>query len=359
MTLRRNRTPTIGALFLGLILIGLFTLFQIQNLENKSTRVLPEDSQGWYSVYFTDPSLASASTFRGGPDEALVDALDAAQYSIDMAVYQLNLWSVRDALLRAHRRGIEVRVVTDSDNILDSEIEDLELAGITVRGDRRQALMHHKFTVIDGYVVWTGSMNYSVNGAYRNNNNLVRIRSSRIAQDYSREFDEMFEEDRFGALSLANTPYPSVRLDEIQIEILFSPDDGVAQWLIDILERSETSIDFLAFSFTSDAIANVMLERSESGIIVRGVFESSQAAGQGSEYERLLEAGLEVRLDGNSRNMHHKLMVVDREVVIFGSYNFSQSAEERNDENILAVYAPDLAEVFLEEFERVYERASK
>jgi phosphatidylserine/phosphatidylglycerophosphate/cardiolipin synthase-like enzyme len=65
-----------------------------------------------------------------------------------------------------------------------------------------------------------------------------------------------------------------------------------------------------------------------------------------------------VRLDGNPELMHHKVFIVDQEIVIFGSYNFSAAAETRNDENLLIIYSPELAAQFSEEFERVYERAA-
>ncbi|HUS83765.1 MAG TPA: phospholipase D-like domain-containing protein, partial [Anaerolineales bacterium] len=83
----------------------------------------------------------------------------------------LDLWSLRDALLDADRRGVNIRVVVDGDYFLDTEIQDLIDAGIPVIIDRRESLMHHKFTVIDQLDVWSDSMNYTINGAYRNDNN--------------------------------------------------------------------------------------------------------------------------------------------------------------------------------------------
>ena len=77
----------------------------------------------------------------------------------------------------------------------------------------------------------------------------------------------------------------------------------------------------------------------------------------GGEYEHLLNAGLDVRLDGNPRNMHHKVIIIDGQIVVTGSYNFSASAEERNDENTLILHNPDIAAQFLAEFQRVYAAA--
>ncbi|MDH5508038.1 MAG: phospholipase D-like domain-containing protein, partial [Anaerolineae bacterium] len=129
-----------------------------------ATDVLPSDTTAtdWYTVYFSQPG---SGTLRGGPDAALAAAIDAARASVDAAIYDLNLWSIRDALLAAQRRGVTVRIVTESDNLDRPELQELIAAGIEVLGDRREALMHNKFVVIDRYEVWSGSMNLTLNGA--------------------------------------------------------------------------------------------------------------------------------------------------------------------------------------------------
>ena len=75
---------------------------------------------------------------------------------------------------------------------------------------------------------------------------------------------------------------------------------------------------------------------------------------QGTEYDPFKQAGLDVRIDGNAGQMHHKVFIIDEKIVIFGSYNFSQSAETRNDENILIIYNAAIAQQFIKEFERVW-----
>ena len=115
-------------------------------------------------------------------------------------------WSIRDALLEAASNGIRVRVVTEANNLDSPEIRSLQYVGIPVVSDDRDHLMHHKFTVIDGQDVWTGSMNYTVRGAYHNNNHMIRVFSPEIAADYTHEFEEMFVDDAFGQLSLHDTP---------------------------------------------------------------------------------------------------------------------------------------------------------
>lgn len=315
------------------------------------------DSPGWYSVYFTDPEGPLAESLRGGPDAKLADAIDQARLSIDIAIYDLNLWSLRDALIEAHSRGVKVRVVTESDNIDTPEIQQLKEAGIPVLGDRREGLMHNKFVLIDRLEVWTGSMNYTINGAYHNDNNLIRVQSSRLAKDYMAEFDEMFVDDQFGSGSPANTPFPSFSVDGSLMEVYFSPDDGSAARLIELISGAQESVYFMVYAFTADDIAQAMLERAQAGVTVAGVIDHGQANNQGSEYERLVAEGLDVRLDGGSGRMHHKVIIIDDQTVVTGSYNLSASAETRNDENTLVIHNHRIIDQYMDEFDRIFEQA--
>ncbi len=310
------------------------------------------------AVWFTHPDRSS--NLRNGPDAVVAEAIDNARVSVDAALYDLNLWSIRDALIRAHRRGVQVRVVAESDHLDSQEFQDLIAAGIPVVGDNRRALMHDKFIVIDRYEVWTGSMNFTLNGAYRNNNNLERILSRQLADDYTAEFEEMFIQHRFGAESLANTPHPQVNLDNVAVEVYFAPEDHPLPHLMPLLEGAQKSIYFMAFNFTDDDLSRLLVAKARQGVKVAGVFDEQQAhTSKGNEYEYLKAAGLAVFLDANPYAMHHKVFIVDEETVVFGSYNFTRSAETRNDENMLIVFDPLLASQFMQEFQRVYNAAAE
>ena len=309
-------------------------------------------------VFFSDPQAPDARKYRGGPDEMLAQAIREAEFSVDAALYDLNLWSIRDALITAQRAGVRVRIVAETDNLDEAEFQDLLAAGIEIVDDRRDGLMHNKFVVIDGMDVWTGSMNFTTAGAYRNDNNLIHIRSRQLGENYTTEFEEMFVQKMFGDDVIANTPNPVFTLDGTQIETYFSPDDGAAEAIIAALRDAEESIYFLAFSFTADPIADALLERAAAGVTVAGVFERRQyESNTGGEFDRLAGAGLDVRLDGNEYSMHHKVFIIDGETVITGSYNFSRSAEERNDENLLIIHDPAVAARYLDEFDRVFGEA--
>jgi phosphatidylserine/phosphatidylglycerophosphate/cardiolipin synthase-like enzyme len=168
----------------------------------------------------------------------------------------------------------------------------------------------------------------------------------------------MFLEGRFGALSRVDTPYPTVDLEGVSVEIYFSPDDGVLDRILEQMRSAEKSVEILAYALTTDTIGETLLELHRRGITVRGVVERSQEQASGSETPHLRQNGLDIRLDGNPENMHHKVIILDEATVVFGSYNFTRSAEEKNDENVLIVHDPALAAQFLIEFERIYESAT-
>jgi phosphatidylserine/phosphatidylglycerophosphate/cardiolipin synthase-like enzyme len=312
----------------------------------------------WFELYFTDPTNPLSSQGTGGPDGPLAKAIDAAHLSIDVAAYSLSLNSVRYALINAHKRGVVVRVVMESTNMDRSDPQALIAAGIPIVGDEKPGLMHNKFMVIDKSEVWLGSMNFTDSGTYDDNNNMMRILSTRVAEDYSVEFKEMFEEHKFGPDVVPETPNPKVTIDGTKLDIYFSPDDGVRNALAPLLNSAQKSIYFLAYSFTSNDLGAIVRQKHEAGLTIEGVMDEEQvSSNQGTEYDPFLQAGVLVRLDGNPGLMHHKVFIVDGKIVAFGSYNFSQSAEVSNDENLIIIYNEAIAQQFLQEFQRVWKVA--
>ncbi|NOH03718.1 MAG: DUF1669 domain-containing protein [Chloroflexi bacterium] len=291
----------------------------------------------------------------GGVGQPIAESIDAAKLSVDVAVYSLSLNSVRDALLRAHDRGVRVRMVMESDNLDRADPQKLVEAGIPILGDRREGLMHNKFVVIDNSEVWVGTMNLTDSGTYEDNNVMMRIRSVKVAENFTKEFEEMFVDDNFGDAVAAETPNPRVTIDGTPVDTYFSPDDGIQPILADILNEAQESIYFMAFSFTADPLGDAIRERAEDGVTVAGVMDEDQVASNiGTEFDPFRQAGLDVYLDGNEGQMHHKVIVVDENIVIFGSYNFTNSAETKNDESLLVVYSDPIAAQFIAEFRRVY-----
>jgi phosphatidylserine/phosphatidylglycerophosphate/cardiolipin synthase-like enzyme len=185
---------------------------------------------------------------------------------------------------------------------------------------------------------------------------MLRFASRQIAADYTNEFEQMFE-GRFGTSKSSHTPFPPVRLGGAQVEVYFSPQDGVAKHVLQRLAAAKKSIHFMTFSYTEDTISDAMIAKVKAGLPVRGVFESQNASGSGADFNRLRQGGVDVLEDGNCYILHHKVIVIDARTVITGSFNFTNSAERDNDENLVIVDDPALARAYLDEFARVYAQA--
>ncbi len=318
---------------------------------------------GWFQLYFTDPLESNdEADFHGSPVEAaLVAALDQAERTIDVAVYELESQAVTDALIRARERDVRVRVVTDGEYGLenpDATFDQLELAGIPVVSDEnRGGYMHNKFFVIDGLYVWTGSTNVKANSFYRNNNNALLIRSRRLAENYTAEFEELFN-GQFGKRSPVAIPNPVITVDGTRIETIFESEGDAATRLVELINESE-SVRFMAFSFTEAlrwddrgterSLMDLLRERALSGEMeLQGIVEASSR----SQVKMLVCAGLDVRQDGNDDAMHHKVFIFDDSIVATGSFNFSRNATNDNDENMLIIHNAAIANAYLEEFSR-------
>ena len=148
-----------------------------------------------------------------------------------------------------------------------------------------------------------------------------------------------------------------------QVDVLFSPDDLVVDRLSGLLGGAQQSVYFLAYSFGSKDLGNIIREKAAQGIEVAGVLEADQVdpnlanPNQLEELTLFREAGLDIRLDGGPEVMNHKIIIIDGRIVVMGSYDLTQRAENENDENVLIIYDERVAQKFMEEFQRVQSRA--
>lgn len=319
-------------------------------------------SEQWYEIYFTDPVCPPEEERFGGVDEIVAESFAEAEVRVDVAAFELNAEPIVNTLIDLEERGVEVRIVTDTDNADESSINRLRRNGISVVEDKRSGLMHNKFAVIDGRYVWIGSMNFTTNGAYCNNNNLLIFDSPRLAANYTAEMDEMYNDRLFGPDSPINTPNEQLIIGGVEIENYFGPEIDIAPIIARRVASAEESILFMAFSFTDERVGEAILGRADAGVVVQGVFETVGSETAFSYYPLMRDAflpNLEVRQDGNPRIMHHKIIIIDFETVILGSFNFSESANRRNDENVIIVTDPIFANFFVEEFTAVWDEATR
>lgn len=122
--------------------------------------------------------------------------IDGARTSLHMAAYTFTSRPVADALLKAQKRGVDVRVVVDRINAREphSEMEFLLERGIAVRTDDQYSIMHNKFIVVDGSTVEEGSFNYISAAANRNAENALVLHDVAIAGKYDREWQRLWAE---------------------------------------------------------------------------------------------------------------------------------------------------------------------
>jgi phosphatidylserine/phosphatidylglycerophosphate/cardiolipin synthase-like enzyme len=276
----------------------------------------------------------------------MVAWIDAAQVSVHCAIYDIGLDELKQKLIEKSKT-IDVKVVTDNDYY--KEVSSMPFA----KKDGTKGLMHNKFCVLDGKAVWTGSFNPTERDNYKNNNNAIFYQSQYLANAYEAEFSEMWN-GSYGKGDI--TKNPEVIINGKKIEVCFAPEDWCANKIIYALSEANKTVQFMTFSFTHDGIGKELVELKSKGVAVNGVFETSQN-NSFTEYDRLHDAGIDVRWDGNKYNMHNKVFIIDNSTVITGSFNPTSNADEKNDENLLIIHDASIAARFSKEFEKVWGEA--
>lgn len=323
-------------------------------------------SSDWWEVYFTDPvNMDNPEQWQGSIEEQIIKKINNAQTSIHIASFEFDLTPVAEALIAAKQRGVEIQWVTDDEHGLEADEEPghgqfamLEAAGIEVRADTRSALMHNKFWIFDQQIVWTGSTNITENGIFDQNNNVLVIYSPELAAIYEAEFQEMWNGE-FGPRSTSQLDSQYAVVNGSAMRVIFTSEDpAIEEAIIPLINSAQSSIRFLAFSFTDYPMAKAMIDRAAVGVDVAGVFEKVGSSTDAAELRTLYCAGVPARRDENGGFMHNKVVIVDERYVVTGSLNFSTNAETSNDENVLIIDNPDIARLYMQEFERIWSIAS-
>jgi phospholipase D len=140
-----------------------------------------------YDVYFSP---------KGGCAQAVIHWIGRANQSIHVLMFIFSLDSVADALISAHKRGVEVKLVLDKSQSY-SEFAALKAAGIEVRNDTNwEGIMHNKIAIIDHVIVLTGSFNWTDTADNSNNENLIVIHSVEVASRYESEFQKIWNQSQ-------------------------------------------------------------------------------------------------------------------------------------------------------------------
>lgn len=347
------------------------------------------NSTGTVNVYFNrsvDTTLNSGEQAQGNVNfqTKLLQRINNSQYSIDMALYSLNdLTQLRDALINAKLRGVKIRFVYDS-RTNQALVNELIAAGIPIiKRPTTSAIMHNKFFIFDyryntshtSCWVWTGSTNITQDQFYTDANNVIEVQDRTLAAVYTREFEEMWgsatdepigSRAKFGSAKSDNTP-KKLNVNGTAMEVYFTPGDNTSTVLQNLVTNNfDYDCFFSIYVFTDYNIANRMKSRFTNGRYVKGVFDRDTSGGV---YQEMKGYGpfawnppADVLIDfaEGTGIYHHKYMIMDplhtssNPLVETGSYNYSNAANNSNDENALIVYSPRVANLYLQEWYKRY-----
>ena len=142
-------------------------------------------------------NITSHAFFSPGDDclNAIITGIEEAAQSIKICVFTISDDRISDAIVRAHRSGSGIKIISDNDKLYDkgSDIRELAAKGLEVRVDKTRSHMHHKFAIFDDARVLTGSYNWTRSAALYNHENVLVTDNPGIVRDYRREFDKLWD----------------------------------------------------------------------------------------------------------------------------------------------------------------------
>ena len=141
-----------------------------------------------------------------------------------------------------------------------------------------------------------------------------------------------------------------------EIRIFFSPEGGIAEEIIRQIDNAQEYIDIAIYSFTYEPIAGAIIRAKSRGVRIRILMDKGQSKGKYSKYKYLLDSGIAVIQDRHTGIMHNKIAIIDGRILFTGSYNWSKSAEERNEENLLEfIDEEEIIKVYQERLDYLWE----
>ena len=150
-------------------------------------------------------------------------------------------------------------------------------------------------------------------------------------------------------LTLKNTP----------AQVFFSPNDECTGAIVKEINKAKSDILVQAYSFTSEETAAALIEAHKRGIRVEIILDKSNRSAKNSAGDLTARMGIPTYVDTRHAIANNKVMIIDGETLITGSYNFTKAAEERNAENLLIIRNKDLAAIYRKNWEKHKEHAEK
>ena len=142
-------------------------------------------------------------------------------------------------------------------------------------------------------------------------------------------------------------------------KVCFSPKGGCTENIVEQINAAKYEILVQAYSFTSAPIAKALLYAYKRGVSVQVILDKSQKSEKYTSGTFISNAGIPTFIDDKHAIAHNKIVIIDRETVITGSFNFTKAAEDKNAENLLIIRNKDLAKIYLENWEKHKEHSER
>jgi phosphatidylserine/phosphatidylglycerophosphate/cardiolipin synthase-like enzyme len=142
------------------------------------------------------------------------------------------------------------------------------------------------------------------------------------------------------------------KIDTSQVRVYFSPHGGCTEAIVAEIGKAKTEIKIQAYSFTSKPIAQAIAEAASRNVKVEIILDKSNRSDRYSAADFTAHKGIPTYIDDRHNIAHNKIMIIDQETVITGSFNFSRAAEESNAENLLIVKNRELASKYLDNWQK-------
>lgn len=217
-------------------------------------------------------------------------------------------------------------------------------------------IMHNKYFVVDGQYVWMGSTNVSDSGTGGYNANLVGVVNHReVASWYTREFEQMWAQDRFHDAKVASTGARAEIAPGLVVEGWFSPQDKPMTYGVQpLIKAAEKRIDVGIFFLTHKGVTKDLIEAHRRGVKVRIIMDATAAKNGYAKHELVRASGIPVKIENWGGKMHMKAAAIDGRTVITGSMNWTSAGEGGNDENTLIIHSARHAEQFHRAFDAMW-----
>ncbi len=251
-------------------------------------------------------------------------------YNVSCAFY-----NVKDEDVLRLLREKNSFVVSNSKNVF---LEEYNIPFVFRKSFYSRGLMHDKFCVFkindtNNSVVksiFTGSFNPTSNNTY---DLLFFVNSSFLYENY---FDEFFELKNKIFSSGDKVKYNKIESNCFYLYNFFCPEDSCKSNILDFVSKSKSNISILVFSFTDDDFFNLLYYKSKNNVSVNVFVDSKSLNFLGSDIFRL-KAFSNVFVENSSKLLHHKVILIDDDIIIFGSPNFSFNGFFYNDENVIVL----------------------